>query len=397
MKKAAFFILLSILLSAQISWSQQDTLSRNRFLEMQVDRVVETMSLERKVAQLVCISFTSNDSQADRSRQDEFVSNLGIGGVMPLRGQLYATLERINQFQRSAKIPLMVCVDGEYGLAMRFREFPAYPSNLSLAQYPDSVLVEVGRGVAAELKQVNFTVDFAPVIDVNNNPGNKVIGNRSYGSDPDTVSRKGCAFIRGMQSEGIIACAKHFPGHGDTSVDSHKGLPVLNFSRERLDKVELVPFRAAIEAGVKMIMVGHLSVPSLDPSGTPASISRIIVTDLLRREMGFNGLIVTDALNMKGVLNACGGDGAKAALEAYKAGADILLMPLDAGAAVKLIADKIKSGELSESELDEKVRRVLLAKAQAGLLDPSCSPLVNTAGVNLQISAELLNAFSSDN
>ena len=219
-------------------------------------------------------------------------------------------------------------------------------------------------------------MNFAPVVDVNNNPENSVIKTRSMGQTREKVANLGVAFMRGMQSANVWGSAKHFPGHGDTNVDSHKALPVLTFDRARLDSLELYPFRAMIDAGVAMVMVGHLSVPALDPTGTPASISYPIVTGLLRNELGFDGVIITDALEMKGVAEG----NANAAIEAYKAGVDIMLMPEDAQKTLDDLCAALKRGEIDEADLDARVRRVLLLKQRSGMLADDYTPLVDATG-----------------
>lgn len=336
------------------------------------------MTVRQKVAQLIFISYNVGDAWDLHSLQDKAVEKWGIGGVMPFGDPLASSMARLNDLQCKSNIPLTVCLDCEWGASMRYKEFKTHPRNATLANYPDSSVYNVGREIGRELKSLKMQVAFAPVVDVNINPKNKVIGTRSFGSDPDLVATKGVEIMRGIQDEGVIACAKHFPGHGDTSVDSHKGLPVLTCTRERLDSVELKPFRAMIKAGVKMVMIGHLSVPALDPSGAPASVSKPIVTGLLREELGFKGLIVTDALQMRGVLDYFKGNGPAASLAAYEAGADIILMPKSISGAIDAITQAIESGRLSEKDLDERVKRVMMIKARAGMLEPDYIPIVKT-------------------
>ncbi|MBP5319449.1 MAG: hypothetical protein J6334_00565, partial [Kiritimatiellae bacterium] len=224
---------------------------------------------------------------------------------------------------------------------------------------------------------IKIFANYAPVVDVNNNPRNPVINTRSFDENPWKVAEWGAAYMRGMQAAGVFGSAKHFPGPGDTDVDSHKGLPVLLFDRSRLDSLELVPFRRLIAEGVAMVMVGHLSIPALDSTGTPASLSKPIVTGLLRNELGFQGVIITDALGMEGV--AAAGD--DAALLAYEAGADILLMPRDTRHTIDALDALFRRGALDERDLDARVRRVLTLKARAGMLAPGYSPFVDTTGV----------------
>ena len=273
-------------------------------------------------------------------------------------------------------IPMIVSIDGEWGAAMRYYEYAAFPRAMQLGALTDTLLVEqAGRRIGEELHALKIFVNYAPVVDVNNNPANPVINTRSFGENPWKVARMGAAYLRGMQSAGVFGSAKHFPGHGDTDVDSHKGLPVLLFDRARLDSLELVPFRRLIAEGTAMVMVGHLSIPSLDSTGTPASISKPIVTGLLREKLGFDGIIITDALGMEGVAEG----NANAALLAYQAGADILLMPQDTRETIDALDAAFRKGELDEADLDTRVRRVLQLKERAGMLAAGYSPMVDTA------------------
>lgn len=360
-----------------------------------VDSLVDTMSIRRKIAQLMVVTADNRYSDLRKAEEDHSVRDEQIGGIILMGAELNAAMERTNLLQSLAEIPLLEFTDAEWGASMRLSGFKPFPRQGLLSKLPnDSLVYEMGRAVASELKSVHINVNFAPDIDINNNPDNIVIGIRSFGSDKHKVASFGAAYMRGMQDCGIIACAKHFPGHGDTSVDSHKGLPVLNFKRERLDEYELFPFRALIEEGVKMIMVGHLSIPALDSTGTPASVSKPIITDFLRKELGYQGIIVCDALNMRGLLNLFGGyndeAGAKACLAAYEAGSDILLMPLKVTPALDLIEMNIKSGRLPEEDLDERVRRVLMAKGAAGMLDPGYDRYVDISSIDTTASAALI-------
>jgi len=357
-----------------------------------VDSLINTMSVRRKVAQLMVVTADNRYGQARQDEENHCVRDEQIGGRILMGKELNAAVERMNYLQGLSEMPLLCFTDAEWGAAMRITGFRPFPKQGPLARHGnDTLIYQMGLAVAEELKQVKIQVNFAPVVDINVNPDNIVIGERSFGSDRQTVADLGSAYAAGMQEGGVIACAKHFPGHGDTSVDSHKGLPVLNFDRARLDSLELYPFRELCRRGVGMIMVGHLVVPALDPSGLPASLSRPIVTDLLRHQMGYDGLIVCDALNMKGVLGYFGGSGARTCLAAYEAGADILLMPTDVTASLDLIEAKILSGQLSEDDLNRRVRRVLNAKLRAGLLARDYDRYVNPAEVNTEISSEILD------
>ena len=342
-----------------------------------VDSLLSTMSRREKIAQLIIEAIDSKESPELRARQEGWIRE-GLGGLIVMDDGLVDNIQMVNELQSLARIPMIVSIDGEWGAAMRYYEYAAFPRAMQLGALTDTLLVEqAGRRIGEELHALKIFVNYAPVVDVNNNPANPVINTRSFGENPWKVARMGAAYLRGMQGAGVFGSAKHFPGHGDTDVDSHKGLPVLLFDRARLDSLELVPFRRLIAEGTAMVMVGHLSIPSLDSTGTPASISKPIVTGLLREKLGFDGIIITDALGMEGVAEG----NANAALLAYQAGADILLMPQDTRETIDALDAAFRKGELDEADLNTRVRRVLQLKERAGMLAPGYSPMVDTAGL----------------
>ncbi len=344
----------------------------------QADSVLKTLSLREKIAQIIIIAYQVDDSQKAKNLQNRLIKDEGLGGVIIMNDPLDGAIKRLNEFHAMAKTPLLVTIDGEWGLSMRFDEIPVFPRQMQLgALSSDSLVYEVGKAFGEECNKLNIHVDFAPDIDINNNINNPVINTRSFGEDREKVAKYGIALSKGMASMNVAGSAKHFPGHGDTDVDSHKGLPVLNFTKSRLDSLELYPFRQLIANGVDMVMVGHLEVKALDETGTISSISRRIITDLLRNEYGYDGIICTDALGMDGVAKASGLDQAHVALEAYKAGVDILLMPEDVENTLDLISNAIKKGELSEEELDGKVLKMLMLKARCGMFEKSYRPFVS--------------------
>lgn len=341
------------------------------------DSLLGTMTRREKIAQLIFEAIESQEDPALRARKEGWIRE-GLGGLIVMDDILADNMQMVNELQALARIPMLVSIDGEWGAAMRFYEYAAFPRAMQLGALSDPSLVEAaGRVIGSELRDIKIFANYAPVVDVNNNPRNPVINTRSFGENPWKVAEMGAAYMRGMQAAGVFGSAKHFPGHGDTDVDSHKGLPVLLFDRVRLDSLELVPFRRLIAEGVAMVMVGHLSIPALDSTGTPASLSKPIVTGLLRNELGFQGVIITDALGMEGV--AAAGD--DAALLAYEAGADILLMPRDTRHTIDALDAAFRRGELDERDLDARVRRVLALKEKAGMLAPDYSPFVDTAGI----------------
>ena len=352
-------------------------------IERQVERTLKKMTTREKVAQLI-VSQTDSYifSEGHALMTDTLVGIEGIGGLLIIQDSLPRFLTRMNQLQEMSKIPLLVSIDGEWGPSMRFSEYPFFPQQMQLGALPsDSLIYEMGLAVAEQCQMANIHINYAPVVDINVNPKNPVIHARSFGEDRDKVTAYGRAYMKGMQDGGIIACSKHFPGHGDTEVDSHKGLPVLPFSRERLDSLELYPFRDQIKHGVGMVMMGHLHIPALDSA--VSSISYPIVTGLLREELGFNGIIVTDALTMKGVSENM--ESAEIALAAYKAGVDILLKPGDIIASIDRLEEAMNSGECDIEELNERVRKTLRLKAQFGMLERNYNASVDTTGISERV------------
>lgn len=342
-----------------------------------IDALTGSMTRREKIAQII-IEAIDPHAKEEMLQKAERWSAAGMGGVIVMDGDAAEYTELVNRLQRKTRIPMIVTIDGEWGASMRYWEYAAFPRAMQLGALPDESLIEAtGRAIGEELAELKIFANYAPVVDVNNNPDNPVINTRSFGENPEKVARYGAAYVRGMQGAGVFGSAKHFPGHGDTDVDSHKGLPTLPFDRARLDSIELRPFRQLIGEGVAMVMVGHLSVPALDSTGTPASISKPIVTGLLRQELGFDGIIITDALTMKGVAD----EKTNVAIEAYKAGADILLMTRDFEETVDGLEALFASGELPEDELDMRVRKMLELKKKAGMLAESYSPFVDTAGL----------------
>lgn len=347
-------------------------------IQKQVDSVMERLNLREKVSQLFIIEFLSSQPENVKNYQNKLVRRK-IGGVIIMDDSLKQAVERMNKFRRIAKVPLLITIDGEWGTAMRFRELPAFPKQMQLgALTSDRLIFKMGYAIGKECRSLGIHVNFAPDVDININPDNPAINVRSFGEDKDKVAIYGAAYMKGMQAAGIAGSAKHFPGHGDTDVDSHKGLPLLPFGMERLQEMELYPFRYLIGSGVDMVMVGHLQVPVLDPSGTPASISKPLISGFLKEKMGFTGIVCTDALNMTGVSKMSGLPKKMVPLAAFKAGADILLMPQDVDNSIDEIVKALTRGEVSVSELDEKVRKVLELKARLGLFS-------KTARHNLEI------------
>src|SRR3984893_3447971 len=344
-----------------------------------VEATLRKMTDDEKIGQLLFTtyhgSFTSTDTDAYRKMMHD-VDDLHVGGFInvtqmsPLgiiKSQAYPTAVLTNQLQVRSKLPLLIGADFERGAAMRLDEGTSFPTAMALAAGGDPAdAYTMGKTTALEARAVGIQWIYAPDADVNNNPGNPIINTRSFGEDPARVAEYVTAFVRGVEENGGLATAKHFPGHGDTASDSHIDLPVIHADRERLDRLELVPFRAAISAGVGSVMTGHLSVPSLEPDpNTPATLSSHILTDLLRNELHFQGLVVTDAMDMGGITERYAPG--EAAVRAVLAGADALLMPPVPDAAFEGLKGAVRSGRISIERLDASVRRILEAKARLGL------------------------------
>ena len=348
------------------------------------------MSVREKVAQLVFVDVYPDGDSALRAQADSIIAREQTGGIILMEGDIVQTAAMCSRLQGLVKVPLAVTIDGEFGLGMRISEFRKYPRQGTLAGLPDdSLMYEMGQQVARDMRSMKIDVNFAPVVDVNLHPDVNTIKDRSFGPDKKLVADYGSAVMRGMQDGGVVACAKHFPGHGDTEVDSHKALPVLKFPMERLDSVELYPFRRLIKDGVRMVMVGHLLVPALDT--LPASVSKVVVTDLLRRKMNFNGLIITDALGMEGVLEPFGGASERATLAAYKAGVDILLMPDNVSESIDLIVDYIGDDRKKLKDLDRRVARVLTMKSECGKLSGTDDLNIDSGVVDTKGTDDLIS------
>lgn len=332
--------------------------------ERWVDSVFATLSERDRVAQLIFPKVAPRQTESARAAVRRYVGDSHVGGLLFETGTLEQYISLTNYAQSLARVPLMMTFDGEWGLAMRISDTPRFPKNMALGAVSNPrLLYDYGREVARQCRLAGIHVNFAPVLDVNSNPSNPVIGIRSFGEDATRVAELGTAYSLGLEDGGVIAVGKHFPGHGDTSTDSHKALTTVNRTAAQLDEVDLVPFRTFVDAGCSGVMTGHIVVPSLDPSGKPASMSRKITTGLLREHMGFEGLIFTDALTMKGAVV----NGRNTAVEALKAGADVCETVVNAPADIDAIMAAIKSGELTQDDIDSRCRRVLRYKYLLGL------------------------------
>ncbi|UJH66998.1 glycoside hydrolase family 3 N-terminal domain-containing protein [Allomuricauda sp. SCSIO 65647] len=359
-----FFLLLFMLVNGQ----KHPLMTQDSILQQQwVDGHYETMTLEEKIGQLFMVSVASNANRSATERIKKLIDRHHIGGVIFLRGSPTRQAKLTNEYQSMSKIPLLIGQDAEWGLAMRLDSTYAFPWNMTLGAIQDSTIVEeVAYQMGKHAKRLGVHINFAPVLDVNINPRNPIIGNRSFGENPENVSVKGATFIRGFERAGILSCGKHFPGHGDTATDSHHDLPLIDFSRQRLDSVELHPYKELIKDGLSSVMVAHLNVPALENvPERPSSLSKSIITTLLKNKMGFEGLVFTDALNMKAVTKTT--DPGDVELSAFLAGNDMLLMPQEVDSAVKKLLEAYNYGIITENRLARSVKKILMAKYKVAL------------------------------
>lgn len=332
-----------------------------------VDSVMNKLSVEQRIGQLFMVAAYSNKTKAHEDEILKLITEQHIGGLIFMQGGPVRQARLTNTFQKAAKIPLMIAIDGEWGLAMRLDSTISYPKQMTLGAIQNDTLIYImGADIAKQCRRLGIHVNFAPVVDVNNNASNPVINMRSFGENKHNVAAKGIAYIRGMQDFKVLANAKHFPGHGDTDTDSHKALPIIKHNRSRLDSLELYPFVQAIDAGLGSMMVAHLNIPALDKTPNSATtLSKNVVTCLLQDSLGFKGLIFTDALNMKGV-SAYNTPGL-VDLKALLAGNDVLLFPENVPLAIAEIKKAIGKGEITQAEIDLHCRKILHAKYWLGL------------------------------
>jgi len=364
--RCLFSILLGLhvsVLSAQSPLIAHDSLAQKQW----VDSVYNTLSLKQKVGQLFMVQAFSEEKNLQKEKLLELINKHHIGGIIYSKGGPVRQAHLDNELQSNAKIPLLVGMDAEWGLSMRLDSTYAFPWNMTLGAVSDLNLIrKTGQHIGEHCKRMGVHFNFAPVVDINTNPDNPIIGNRSFGEDKNNVTDKALAFMQGMQSVGVLANAKHFPGHGDTDEDSHKTLPTINFNKRRIQNVELFPYKELISKGLSSIMVAHLNVPSLEPRfNYPSSLSHPIVTNLLKAELNFEGLIFTDALDMKGASNFS--TPGQIDLQAFLAGNDVLLMSNDVAQGIEKIAKAVSRGQISEDRLAHSVKKILNTKYKVGL------------------------------
>jgi beta-N-acetylhexosaminidase len=364
----ALILWLSIATSADSRHDVSRPLSRED--RAWVEETLRQMTLEEKIGQMLIPAmapvFMNRESEEFR-RIERHIVDFHVGGYHAFGGDPVALAALLNRMQRLAKVPLLITADLEGGPGYQFRGATRLPRAMALgATGSEELAYRAGQITAIEGRAMGIHVNFYPVLDVNNNPRNPIINIRSFGEDVALVARLGHAYIRGAQENGQLATAKHFPGHGDTSQDSHLELPVIPVGRDRLEQVELPPFRAAIQAGVAAIMTAHIALPQLEPEpGIPATLSSRILTGLLRTELGFRGLIITDAMEMRGIAHHFTPE--EATLRAVRAGADIILFPVDVERSFAALRHAVERGEIPIERIEASARRILEAKARLGL------------------------------
>ncbi|MBF89923.1 MAG: hypothetical protein CMG75_09805 [Candidatus Marinimicrobia bacterium] len=343
----------------------------------QVEKSLSDLTIEEKVGQMFMVRYTGGFYREDDhtfKNVKRLIADYHIGGIVSYFGSVYGTIENLNEIQSFSKIPLIVAADYERGVGQHLEGATLFPTNMAMAATGNTQLsYEQGRITAIEARSVGVHVAFAPVMDVNSNSNNPIINFRSYGDTPEIVSQYGNAFIRGAQDHGLIACIKHFPGHGNTSVDSHTTLPIIESEKNKFRSIDLPPFKDAIDAGVKMVMTAHISIPAIDDSKLPATLSNKISKKILRDDFGFKGIIVTDAMEMGGITETFWSS--EAAVRTIEAGSDIVLLPLDNDTAIKGVLNAVKSGRISIKRIDQSVQKILHAKQELGLWDEREVPL----------------------
>ena len=356
-------VLGSLLLVGFATSIQAQKMSEKKWVRKQFS----ALNMNQKIGQLMVIRAHSNWSQNKIDSISNLIQQYNVGGLCFFQGGPVRQAMQTNAYQSIAKTPLFIAIDAEWGLGMRLDSVESLPRQLSMGAFASSNLVyQMGAAIASQLKRLGIQINYGPVIDINNNPSNPVINDRSFGQSKAKVIQQGVAYMKGMQDNGIMATAKHFPGHGDVNVDSHFDLPVINKSKAELDSLELVPFKALIEAGIESIMVAHLSVPAIDDRPKYAtSISPNAVNGLLKKELGFKGISVTDAMDMKAIANYF--PQGEANVQAILAGNDMLCLPGDLGQSIQKIRSAIKERRLKRSDINARVKKILTAKYKHGL------------------------------
>ena len=360
------FILIFANLSAQY-FPKNAPKNLEQKAEKYADSLYQQLSLDEKIGQLYIVALYNNRGEEEIQKIRNLVEKEKIGGLILMQDNAEKHIQLLNEFQGKSKVKMMIGIDGEWGLFQRFSAAHKFPWAMTLGAIQDNSLIyEMTSKIAEDCKRMGIYWDFAPVVDVNTNPSNPIIGNRSFGSDINNVVAKGLAYAQGLQDNGVLASMKHFPGHGDTDTDSHLDLPVVSHNLERLNSIELAPFKALLDKKIGGVMVAHLYVPALEKqSGIPASVSYDVITNLLKNSYQYNGLIITDALNMNAVAKKF--PAGELDLRAFKAGNDIMLFSQDVPNGKALIKSALEKGEISENRLAESVKKILKTKYLLGL------------------------------
>ena len=361
-------ILLFFLVFSFHSYSQNPLVSDDAVKqEVWVDSIYNTLSIDQKIGQLFTIWVATKQGDDKMKEVSSIIEKNHLGGLIFSLGNIKDQAKYTNIFQSISKVPLLIGMDAEWGIGMRLDDAFSFPYNMTLgALNDDSLIYNVGKRIGVHAKRIGVHINFAPVTDINTNPNNPIIGSRSFGEDKINVTKKSLSYLKGMQSVGIMGSAKHFPGHGDTSTDSHKTLPVINFSAKRINDVELFPYKELIKNNLSTVMVAHMEVPSLEKEPKmPSTLSKNIISKLLKKKLKFEGLVITDAMDMKGVVDF--NKNQSADVGALLAGNDVLLMPDDLDESTKSIKKAIIDGIITEKRLKYSVKKILMAKYKAGL------------------------------
>ena len=362
-KTLLFFLLISF-----FSYSQNPLITSDKIeQEVWVDSIYNSLSIDQKIGQLFTIWVATKQGPEKMDEVSSIIKKNHLGGLIFSLGNINDQAKYTNEFQSISKVPLLIGMDAEWGIGMRLDDAFSFPYNMTLGALNDNSLIyRVGKRIGVHAKRIGVHINFAPVTDINTNPNNPIIGSRSFGEDKINVTMKSLSYLKGMQSEGIMGSAKHFPGHGDTSTDSHKTLPIINFSAKRINDVELFPYKQLIKNNLSTVMVAHMEVPSLEKEPKmPSTLSKNIISKLLKKKLKFEGLVITDAMDMKGVVDF--NKNQSADVSALLAGNDVLLMPDDLDESTKSIKNAIKDGIITEKRLKYSVKKILMAKYKAGL------------------------------
>ena len=371
-------ILLFFLVFSFYSYSQNPLVSDDVIKQkVWVDSIYNALSVDQKIGQLFTIWVATKQGDDKMKEISSIIEKNHLGGLIFSLGNIKDQAKYTNDFQSISKVPLLIGMDAEWGIGMRLDDAFSFPYNMTLGALNDNSLIyRVGKRIGVHAKRIGVHINFAPVTDINTNPNNPIIGSRSFGEDKFNVTNKSLSYLKGMQSEGIMGSAKHFPGHGDTSTDSHKTLPIINFSAKRINDVELFPYKELIKNNLSTVMVAHMEVPALEKEPKmPSTLSKNIISKLLKKRLKFQGLVITDAMDMKGVVDF--NKNQSADVNALLAGNDILLMPDDLDESTRSIKSAINDGIISEKRLEYSVKKILMAKYKAGLHNNNQIDLIN--------------------